>query len=73
MEKAGAANDGLVEPVRKRQFTIVGDGGPLDVVDPRGRGRLTDAAVDVIRKRGDRDSRRFGDSRGIHWGMNTAL
>jgi nucleoside-diphosphate-sugar epimerase len=23
----GAANDGLVEPVRKRQFPIVGDGG----------------------------------------------
>ena len=25
----GAANDGLVEPVRKRQFPIVGDGGGL--------------------------------------------
>ena len=23
----GAANDGLIEPVRKRQFPIVGDGG----------------------------------------------
>ena len=37
----GAENDGLIEPVRKRQFPIIGDGGGDDLVDPprrRGRG-----------------------------------
>ena len=28
----GAANDGLIEPVRKRQFPIVGDGGGVFLV-----------------------------------------
>ncbi len=35
----GAANDGMVEPVRKRMFPIVGDGGGDDVVHPPRRRR----------------------------------
>src|SRR3954466_14898116 len=36
----GAANDGLLEPVRKRQFPIVGDGGGVSSFIP-----LDDAAA----------------------------
>ena len=40
----GAANDGLIEPVRKRQFPIVGDGGGVIVVHPPRRRRRGDRA-----------------------------
>ena len=40
----GADNDGLVGPVRKRQFPIVGDGGGVTVVHPPRRRRRCDRA-----------------------------
>ena len=48
----GAANDGLVEPVRKRQFPIVGDGGGVILVHPPRRRRRGDRARARTRRAG---------------------
>ena len=54
----GAANDGLIEPVRKRQFPIVGDGGGVVLVHPPRRRRRGDRARARARRPGDLQHRR---------------
>ncbi len=60
----GAANDGTIEPVRKRQFPIVGDGGGDLVLDPSRRRRCRNRSRAGTRRPGYLQHRRRRSRRG---------